>query len=89
MAEPWWFSIYGKAPVWLQNVACSLSGIRMRWQRYGFRFRRILRFLEASDRWSLAELRAYQDEKLADLIRHAYETVPYYREVFDERNCLF
>jgi len=85
MAEPWWFSIYGRAPVWVQNVACSLSGIRMRWERYGRVFRRALRFLEESQWWSYQEQRAYQDEKLADLVRHAYETVPYYREVFDER----
>lgn len=86
MAEPWWFNVYARLPVWAQHVAFSLANIRVRFERYGRTFRQALRFLEASDRWSLTELRAYQDEQLAGLVRHAYETVPYYRELFDGLN---
>ena len=31
-----------------------------------------------------AELHAYQDERLRDIVRHAYDTVPFYRRRFDE-----
>ena len=40
-------------------------------------------FLEESQWWSADKLKEYQDEKLRNLIRHAYSNVPYYREVFD------
>lgn len=41
-------------------------------------------FLEKSQWWSPSELEAYQSEKVQKLITHAYETVPYYRELFKE-----
>jgi phenylacetate-CoA ligase len=44
-----------------------------------------LRFLEESQYWSRDQISAYQDEKLHRLIQHAYENVPYYRRVMDER----
>ncbi len=34
-------------------------------------------------RWSRAELEAYQSERLRALVRHAYERVPYYRQLYD------
>jgi phenylacetate-CoA ligase len=41
-------------------------------------------FLDKSQWWSSAELENYQNEKLARLIRHAYENVPYYSKLFKE-----
>jgi len=43
-------------------------------------------FLQKSKLWSRADLEAFQDQKLQKLIVHAYENVPYYRMLFDERN---
>jgi len=44
-------------------------------------------FAEFSARphWSAAEIQAYQDELLQQLIRAAYEHVPYYHDLFRER----
>lgn len=83
MSDPRGFGLYAKLPVWAQNVACSLAGIRMRRQRYNRTFRDALGLLNESQWWPLERQQAYQDEQLAALIRHAYATVPYYREVFD------
>ncbi len=44
------------------------------------------RFLEESERGGPERLRAYQNARLAELVAHAYETVPYYREVMDARS---
>ncbi|MCX7852709.1 MAG: hypothetical protein N2383_07985 [Caldilineales bacterium] len=44
-----------------------------------------LRQLEASQWWSLEQLRALQNAKLRRLIAHVYEHVPFYREVMDAR----
>ena len=42
-----------------------------------------LRSLEESQWYSAEEIRALQDEKLRGIIAHAYETVPFYRELMD------
>lgn len=44
---------------------------------------RILEQLEMSEQFSRAEMEELQSEKLRQLIRHAYDTVPYYREQMD------
>ena len=79
------FRVYEKLPIWMQNIACTLAGIKMRYSRYNRSFHETLRMLEESDRWSLEQLRGYQQEQLGNVIRHAYNTVPYYRELFDNR----
>jgi phenylacetate-CoA ligase len=43
------------------------------------------KFLQKSQWWSKEQLEEYQLEKLHALVRHAYEHVPYYTRVFDER----
>lgn len=45
-----------------------------------------LKFLMKSQWWSVDELREYQNEKLRALIKHAYENVPYYNELFHSLN---
>ncbi|HOS67859.1 MAG TPA: phenylacetate--CoA ligase family protein, partial [Methanoculleus sp.] len=44
--------------------------------------------LQRSHWWSREELLAYQAEALSRLLDHAYENVPYYRRVFDERDLV-
>jgi phenylacetate-CoA ligase len=80
-----WFRIYGRMPIWAQNVACSFAGIEMRQTRYNKTFHKALRLLERSQWWSLEELRCYQNKQLQRMIKHAYDTVPYYRRIFDDR----
>ncbi len=88
MAQSRLFSIYERLPIWAQNVACTLAGYRIRRQRYNATFFRALEFLEKSQWWSPAEQLAYQEEQLQKLIARAYEHVPYYREVMDERKLV-
>lgn len=77
--------IYRVLPVSLQNIACSLYGLRERRVRLSGVFWDRYRWLLDTEAASAAEIRTYQDEQVACLIRHAYDTVPYYRRVMDER----
>ena len=72
--------IYPRLPVFLQNAACWYYGKKEARVRLGPEFDRRLRELVDSEKWSAGEIEAYQNEKLRQLIRHAYENVPYYRE---------
>ncbi len=53
--------------------------------RYGKVFWETYNFLQESQWWSRGKLEEYQIQQLSKLLHHAYENVPYYRKVFDER----
>lgn len=63
----------------IKNIAMpfaeSIKGIPM--SRY-------LRELEESQWWTPEQLKELQNEKLRKMIKHAYETVKYYRDIFDQ-----
>jgi len=72
--------VYPRLPVFLQNAACWYYGAKEARVRSGREFEQRLQELLGSEKWSAAEIEAYQTEKLCRLIRHAFENVPYYRE---------
>lgn len=74
---------YAALPVPLQNLAFSILGYRLRRQRYGPAFREKLAWLRESEWASTDEIRAYQEAQLQVMVRHCYDTVPYYRDLFD------
>lgn len=74
---------YRMAPVWCQNLMLSGYGAFLERERYSGRFVEFRDLLTQSERWSRAELEAYQDERLRAMVAHAYQTVPYYRRSFD------
>ncbi|MBD3367982.1 MAG: AMP-binding protein [Candidatus Eisenbacteria bacterium] len=80
--------VYRRAPVGIQNLLVSEYGRRIRRERFGDGFEEAARFLERSERLDPEEHRAYQDERVASLVRHAYETVPYYRDVMDDEGLV-
>ena len=51
-------------------------------------FRKTYALLRESQRWSQKDLAAYQAQELSRLLDHAYENVPYYRRVFQERGIV-
>jgi phenylacetate-CoA ligase len=79
----WKEKLYPRLPIFLQNVACSIQGRSQRKLRYEGAFRQLLDWLEASQWWSAPEIQAFQEEQLQKLIRHAYDTTPFYRRRFD------
>ena len=50
-----------------------------------FTFKKTYDLLKKSQYWSTDQLQEYQLEQLNKLIIHAYENVPYYKRVFNER----
>lgn len=77
--------VYNHSLVFMQNIYTTIYGLRKRVQRYSSRqYEEFYGLFSKSRSWSFAELRAYQDERLCDLIETAYEHVPFYRRRFDE-----
>jgi len=57
----------------------------LKWRRFGVDIRSAWKSLNQSQYWPAAKLREYRDEKLRRIIAHAYEQIPYYRRMLDER----
>jgi phenylacetate-CoA ligase len=79
------YELYRRTPVSVQNMLCSYYGWREKRSRYGKTFDRLLEWLEGTQFWSEADIKAYQDENVAKLVRYAYDNVPYYRAVMTDR----
>ncbi|EPY2277480.1 phenylacetate--CoA ligase family protein [Clostridium sporogenes] len=56
--------------------------------REGITFKKMLKFLEESQHYSKEELKNYQDEHLNKIIKHCYENVPYYKEIFNKNKLM-
>ena len=50
----------------------------------GYPLESTIRFLQESQWWSGEQIEKYQNEKLRNLMLHAYNNVPYYRHIMDE-----
>lgn len=77
-------AMYPSLPITLQNVLCTIEGLRRRQWRYGGRQREWEAFFREAATWSEERLRAYQDERLRAVVVHAATRVPHYRKRFSE-----
>jgi phenylacetate-CoA ligase len=76
-------SLYHASPVFVQNLLATGYGAKERLLRYGGRYRRYFREIEAAQWWTAEQLQAEQDRRLQRLVAFCHEQVPYYRELFD------
>lgn len=76
-------SVYSRLPIAFQSLACNCESVRIRKTRYGPEFWRSLNEYENRDSWTWDQMSEYRDARLRSIVRHCYETVPYYREIFD------
>jgi phenylacetate-CoA ligase len=76
--------LYRSAPVWLQNLAVSAMGWRLRRLRYGGIHHEELQLITQSQGWSATRLHELQQQRLSQLLARAGACVPYYRALFRE-----
>ena len=77
-------TIYYALPVALQNAAISVYGIHWYRRRFGGLFEKELKECIKRDFYTKLQWEQYQNEHLQRILTHAFETVPYYREVLSE-----
>lgn len=75
---------YAATPIFAQNLLCSAYGLREKRIRMGATFWEHYRWLLESEGVGRANIGAYQDRQIERMVRHAYENVPYYRELLNE-----
>ncbi len=76
--------IYSSSPIFLQNILCSLQGLKIKHQRFNERFFADLEELNNSQHLDAVAIRRYKEEQLARIITHAYSTVPFYKAFYDD-----
>lgn len=76
--------IYYKMPVTVQNAIFSAYGWSLSRQRYNEYFHSHLEMLEKTQWWGLSEIEEHQNKCFVDIVKHAYATVPFYRDWYNE-----
>lgn len=82
-------NIIKKSPKIVNKTICNIYYNIPDYIKYGRKFRKQYNFLEESQYWSKEKLEKYQLNELKKLIKHAYETVPYYKKLFDKNNIRY
>lgn len=77
-------SIYSSLPYWLQNIAVSLHGYKLKKQRFNDDFYKILDFLNSTHGWSKEQIRSYKEEHTFKILEQAYNHCPYYRKKYTD-----
>ena len=76
--------IYLRLPVFLQNLGCTMEGLRIQHKRYGVGFRHRLQQAESRAACSQEQITEFRDERIREFVAHCAATVPYYRNLFYE-----
>lgn len=76
-------SLYGHAPLWIQNLMISGQGFAFNHRRLDVASARAaLARLKESQWWTADQFEAHQNERLREHIRYAARHVPYYANLF-------
>jgi phenylacetate-CoA ligase len=81
-------NIYNLSPIFLQNALLSGFSLFLDRERYGGEYQSYRELLQKNEWSSEEDLTAYQENQLQKLIKHAYDTVPYYKKIFQERKLV-
>lgn len=76
--------LYRKSPHICRTLLLNAYALSLNLERYGKKFELLAEEFERNEKLSRGELEEYQREKFKSLIRHAYENVPYYRDVMND-----
>lgn len=76
--------LYAKLPVSIQNIGISAYGYTWNKRRFGGIFSNELNGFKDRENFSRQQWQEYENDTLRRLLLHAYETVPFYRNSFDQ-----
>lgn len=76
-------NLWESSPRWVKNSIGKVFGLFQADTVLGRKFQENLRFVHEAERWPASQTRAYQLQRLREVLRLAYEKTEYYREQFD------
>lgn len=81
--------IYTKMPVCMQNIGISVFGIKWYFRRFGGLYKQALNEFQLREKFDTEKWNAYKQQQLSIILKHAYENVPYYYELFNVNNIKY
>lgn len=78
-------SVIKKMPYWVQKPIIKVWYSIPDGKRLGREFKDTYNFIQQSQWWTKEQHEEYQMRELQKLLKHAYDNVPYYKKIFDER----
>ncbi len=76
--------MYDKSPYWMQYLLLNAKAFLIHLERYGTPFNRAFMELQQTQWFSPEQIQMYQTKRLQALLKHAYNTVPFYRKYYDK-----
>jgi phenylacetate-CoA ligase len=80
--------LYNLSPVAIQNIMLTGYSKALDKERYSKGYEAFRRIMAETQWYSAREIEEFQDEKLRRMVRHAYKTVPYYRNAFNDQKLI-
>ncbi len=77
-------NIYKSLPIPAQNLIISLYGWYWQKRRFGGVFKQELENFRSRNNWIEEQWKEYQEQKLRDLLIHAFTYVPFYKEKYSK-----
>lgn len=81
----WKLSLYHAAPPLMRTIAASVRGYYLRSWRYNARTEQLIEEYLERERWSVAQWKTWQEEKLTFILSRAATKVPYYKRQWETR----
>lgn len=75
--------IYNSCPFIVQNMICTLYGMKINMQRYQKKYAYLYDKIKDGQHWPDEKIERYQNEKFVEIVQHAYHHNPYYRRKYD------
>ncbi len=76
--------IYQKSPVLFQNIIISVYGLYWKNRRLGGVFDKEVKKFKEREAFTKIQWKDYQTHELRKLLKHAFDTVPYYNELYSK-----
>lgn len=76
--------IYGRLPVFLQNLAISLVGCKLYFERYTGKYHKYFEFYNSRTHKNQHSEKVIQNKLFLKLLHYAYENSPFYKEFYKD-----
>ena len=76
-------NIYNRSPLFIQNMLISIYGLRLYYERYAGENKIYLKQLMQTQWMTEDNIKEYQFAATKNLLKHAYNNVPYYKDIFE------
>jgi len=76
--------LYNCAPSFIQTLMINAYACKIGKIRFGKMFEKLMLWLEETEKWSIDELKSYQNEQLVKIIQNAYDNVEYYNKLMND-----